>query len=136
MKRKSKKAYTNQREHIVFNDKQIEEVEKLARTLNCQQIADYMGIGIATFRRIRHRDEDVMIAYKKGKAGALDFVASKLMEKIIQGDTASIIFYLKTQGGWSETKSTDIDTDTENILKRELPVIVLNTCDKNNVDET
>ena len=38
-----------------------------------------------------------------GKAETLAKVAGSLVQKALGGDTASAIFYLKTQGGWRET---------------------------------
>lgn len=47
-------------------------------------------------------------AIKKGRAIGLAKVANKLMDKALGGDTASIIFFLKTQGGWKEKQEVDI----------------------------
>ena len=45
--------------------------------------------------------------YKKGKARAIGTVAKGLLQKARDGDTASTIFYLKTQAGWKETQVID-----------------------------
>ena len=41
--------------------------------------------------------------YERGKAKAIGAIAQSLIAKARGGDTASIIFFLKTQGGWRET---------------------------------
>jgi hypothetical protein len=99
---------------IVFTDKQIAKVKKLSAYLNCEQIADYFGISHITFQEIRHRQEEVSFAYKKGKAHKIYNYAKKLENKAMgvdeTGDTTSIIFYLKTQAGWSEKQQHEITT--------------------------
>jgi hypothetical protein len=110
------------RHKIVFNDEQIAKVEDLARNLTIQQIADYFGICERTFREIRDRDFAVFTAYKKGKAKSIEHVASKLMENINKNDTTSIIFYLKTQAGWSEKQ--DLNVTTKNVTPKPMKVVV------------
>ena len=78
------------------------EVETLAAVLTTAQIADYFGIGRTTFFAMLERDEEVAERYKKGKARAIGTIAQGLIAKALGGDTASMIFYLKTQGGWRE----------------------------------
>ena len=89
---------------IALTDDQVREVETLAALLNQDQIADYFGISRTTFRRIRERDEEVRIRYKRGKARAIAHVANGLLQKARAGDTTSMIFFLKTQAGWRETE--------------------------------
>lgn len=70
--------------------------------MNASQIADYFGIGRTTFFAILRRDADVAERYKKGKARAIGAIAQSLIAKARTGDTASMIFFLKTQAGWRE----------------------------------
>ncbi len=88
---------------IELTDAQRAEVETLAALLNQDQIADYLGVARNTFRAIRDRDADIDARYKRGKAKAIAHVANGLLQKARSGDTASMIFFLKTQAGWRET---------------------------------
>jgi hypothetical protein len=89
---------------IVLSDAQRAEVETLAALLNQEQIADYLGVARNTFRAICERDAEVAARYKRGKAKAIAHVANGLLQKARNGDTTSMIFYLKTQAGWRETE--------------------------------
>ena len=89
---------------IVLTDEEIELVKQKSSRLTQKQIADLLGIGERTFREIMTRQPAVSTAYKKGKAKVIDDIASKLVEKALNGDTTSILFYLKTQAGWRETE--------------------------------
>ena len=86
-----------------LTDKQLIELEALASVLTQEQIADRFGICRTTFNQMRKRDPEIDAHYKRGKAFAIEEVAGSLMAKIRDGDTASIIFFLKTQAGWRET---------------------------------
>lgn len=86
-----------------LSEAQKAEVETLAAVLNVGQIADYFGVGRTTFFAILERDAEVAERYKRGKAKAIGAVAQSLITKARAGDTASMIFYLKTQAGWRET---------------------------------
>lgn len=86
-----------------LTDAQKAEVETLAAVLTAAQIADYFGIGRTTFFALMARDEEIAERYKRGKARAIGAVAQSLITKARAGDTASMIFYLKTQAGWRET---------------------------------
>lgn len=87
----------------VLDEKELIEVEALAAVLSTEQIADYFGIGRQTFYDIMKRQPEVSVQYKKGKAKAIGSVSKGLLTKARAGDTASMIFYLKTQAGWKET---------------------------------
>jgi len=111
------------RPKTILSQKQIEEIELLARFLTIEQIADYLGIGEKTFFCIRERQPEVSTAYKKGKMKAIVDIGNSLYSKAKDGDATSQIFYLKTQAGWSEKQYLDINQTTSMTL----PSIVLNT---------
>lgn len=79
------------------------EVETLAAVLTAEQMADYFGVARTTFFAIMQREPDVSVRYKRGKARAIGSIAQSLITKARAGDTTSMIFFLKTQGGWRET---------------------------------
>ena len=88
---------------LTLNPAQMAEVETLAAVLNAEQIADYFGVGRTTFFAMIRRDAEIGEHYKRGKARAIGAIAQGLIQKARSGDTTSMIFYLKTQGGWRET---------------------------------
>lgn len=81
----------------------VSKVEDLASRLTKAQVADYFGVSETTFRKIEERQPEVSVAYKRGKAEVTRKIASKLIEKALEGDNACMMFYLKTQAGWRET---------------------------------
>ena len=91
------------RHALTLTEAEKAEVETLAAVLTAAQIADYFGIGRTTFFAMMARDEEIAERYKRGKARAIGAVAQSLISKARAGDTASMIFYLKTQAGWRET---------------------------------
>jgi len=109
------------RPKVFLTQKQIEEVGELSQRLTIEQIADYLGIGQTTFYELQKRQPEVSVAYKKGKQKAVNWVTSKLMEKIADGDTASTLFFLKTQAGWSEKQYLDVTSSTPTTLQ---PIIL------------
>jgi hypothetical protein len=86
-----------------LTEAQKAEVETLAAVLTAEQVADYFGIGRRTFYTLMERDEEIAARYKRGKARAIGVIAQGLINKARSGDTASMIFFLKTQAGWRET---------------------------------
>ena len=91
------------RRPLTLSEAQLAEVETLAAVLTAEQLADYFGIGRTTFFALMNRDPAIAERYKRGKARAIGAIAQSLITKARAGDTASMIFYLKTQGGWRET---------------------------------
>jgi len=87
---------------IVFDESQIEQVEKLAALLNKGQLCDYFGIAENTFRAIEARQPEVLEAYKKGKGKAIASVAASLLKQAQKGNMTAAIFFLKTQASWKE----------------------------------
>ena len=92
-----------------LTDQQRREVETLGAVLPVEQIAAYFGVGKTTFYAMMEREPDISERYKRGKAKAIRDVASGLLKKALAGDTASAIFYLKTQAGWRETDRREHD---------------------------
>jgi transcriptional regulator with XRE-family HTH domain len=96
--------------------KQLDEVETLAAVLSQEQIADYFGMARNTFAQIMERQPEVFERYKKGRAKAISDVGGGLLMRAREGDTASAIFYLKTQAGWREKEvEQNDDAQTLNI---------------------
>lgn len=100
------------RPKTVLTDEQIAQVEALAAYLSINDIAYFFDISERSFLDIKNRDPRVEEAYKKGKAKAISFVASKLMNIIREEENtptklSAIIFYLKTQAGWTTEPKQD-----------------------------
>lgn len=108
------------RKKIVFKAKEIKKIEEVARSLDTKQLAAYFGIGQTTLFEIFKRQPEVYEAYKKARSVTITDAVSKLFEKIEAGDTASIIFFLKTQAGWSETQKLV----TEDVSERPTRIIL------------
>ena len=88
----------------VLTDDELIQVEKLSAVLSVEQMSDYLGIGRTTFYEIMKRQPVVSEHYKRGRAKAIGAIGGGLLQKARAGDTASTIFYLKTQAGWRETE--------------------------------
>jgi len=114
-----------------FTDEQVAQVEALSAYLSIHDIAYFFNVSERSFFDIKNRDPRVEEAYKKGKAKAISFVASKLMNIIREEENtptklSAIIFYLKTQANWS----TEAKNDNKPKLKfseNKTPSDILNT---------
>ena len=67
-----------------------------------KQIAESLGINYSTLNRKEHEFEEFSEAIKKGQASGICEVSNQLYEKAMNGDTTSILFYLKCRAGWRE----------------------------------
>lgn len=87
----------------------LQKVEELAGLgLTRAEVALSLGVSYSTLNRRMKDSDDFAEAVKKGRAKANIFVGGQLMEKIRNGDTTAIIFYLKTRAGWTETHRTEV----------------------------
>jgi hypothetical protein len=86
---------------------QVEQVERLAAVLRMEDIADFLGISSDTLRRRMNEDPAVRQAYKRGRQRAIAGVATSLLQQARDGNLTAMIFYLKTQAGWRETKHVE-----------------------------
>ncbi len=88
-------------------------IERKLRFLECLKeaggmatvAADNAGINFATYRRWVNSDPEFAEAVEEPQERTTDYVESKLLQRIEDGDTTAMIFYLKTKGrkrGWSE----------------------------------
>ena len=91
----------------------LRKVEEYAQVCNNEEeIANALGISYTTLKARKRESDQFASAIKRGKAKANVFVGGKLMEKIKSGDTASIIFYMKSRCGWKETSRSEITGHT------------------------
>ena len=103
---------------VVLSDEQIIELEEMAAYFTIEQIADYFDISEKCLYDLRHRNTEVFTAYKKGRMRKI-FRYAKILEnkafgmsenEALKYDTASIIFFLKTQAGWSDKQELNVTT--------------------------
>lgn len=109
------------RREIPIDLKKVEEYAQLCD--NEAEIALALGISQDTLTRRKQTRADFAEAIKRGKAKANIFVGGKLMQKIKAGDTASIIFYLKTRCGWKETQKIEADVKARGEIPEGLPAM-------------
>ena len=103
-----------------LTDEETVQVEALAAYLSQEQMADYFGIGKTTWFAMLERDHEIAERYKRGKAKAIGLVAQGLLQKARNGDTASAIFYLKTQAGWREKVDIEHSGEMRSVVRVEL----------------
>lgn len=102
----------------------LNKVEEYAQFCdNEEEIALALGISYGTFQNRKRDYCDFCEAIKRGKSKANVFVGGKLMQKIKAGDTASIIFYLKTRCGWKETQKIEADVTQREKVPEGLPAM-------------
>lgn len=104
------------RPQVVFDERQVSQVEALASVLSKGQMADYFNISETTFREIESRQPEVFDAYKRGKAKAIASVGTNLISQARHGNVSAMIFYLKTQAGWKEDKQEERDLPPINVI--------------------
>lgn len=87
-----------------------EQIAKLASVLNQEQIADFYGMTDRGLRKRFAADEELRIAYQEGRSNAIAKVAASLLSQATKKKNPNItamIFYLKTQAGWKESRPDD-----------------------------
>ncbi len=95
----------NSKEHL---KPQVIELYRQYKTVG--QVCDKAGITARTFRKWKQADPDFAQAIDLVEEVRTDFVENALMQRIKDGDTTAIIFYLKTRGktrGYTERPQTE-----------------------------
>lgn len=94
-----------------LTEKQIAEIENLAKGMTVQQIAEYFDMGESTFHKLKAKNDEIHRAYKKYRAKTHNFVVNRLFD-VINGNTnhtfPAIAFYLKTQSRWQEKQDIEM----------------------------
>lgn len=93
------------RSPLVFDYKKVERLAGLG--LSQEKIALALGCCERTITNKLNQDAKFAAAYACGKATSEQFVASKLRERIEDGDTNAIKFFLVTQCDWREASKVD-----------------------------
>lgn len=91
-----------------LTDGELDQLRRLAGLLNVDQIADYFAISRSNFETMRKEDPEIMEIYNQGRAGLVGKVAQTLVQRALDGDTQSLIFYLRTQGRWTEKLDVEV----------------------------
>ena len=71
---------------------------------------DRVGISKETLYNWMEADEEFKKKVEQIKERVGDLVEGKLMEKILDGNVASIVFWLKTQRHWKEESKVEVET--------------------------
>tara|TARA_R110000787_G_scaffold25608_2_gene71918 strand:+ start:2550 stop:3038 length:489 start_codon:yes stop_codon:yes gene_type:complete len=88
--------------HLILATTQLE-VYKLSRVgTRHEDIAILLGFSEDTLAKYYRKELD------KGRIEANAAIAGTLYEKAKQGDTASMLFWLKTRAGWHEKHTTEL----------------------------
>lgn len=102
------------------NRNKIRLLEELKRSMGIVSLAcDKANLSRTQFYKWLKEDDDFRQKYEEIEERQIDFVESRLFQNIKNGDSTSIIFYLKTKGkkrGYQE--KTEID-----IRQVDLPII-------------
>ena len=84
------------------------EVERLAGLgMTQEKIAQALGCCERTVSNRLNNDAAFAAAYARGRLSREEFVASRLQDRIEEGDTTAMKFYLSCQCGWREASKVD-----------------------------
>lgn len=110
------------RPKLFFPPDKLKELETLASVLNEEQMADFYDISEGGLGKIFKRQPEVYQAYKRGRAKAIASVGGGLLQKARDGCVASMVFYLKTQAGWKETREVKHSSEDGTFQQRDIAV--------------
>ena len=106
-------------------------LEGLKKTAGVQQpVVEQLGLTRQTIADWKRNDPEFDAEVDQIKEVTLDIVETQLMKKIMSGDTASILFYLKSQGrkrGYIEKVDASVESknhvDLSNLTDEEREVL-------------
>jgi len=87
-----------------------------------KQLAEYYGVCEDTWYRYKSDNEELELIVRTGKMRTTAVVAGHLLKLCQQDNVPSIIFYLRTQGRWTEAKEPEDDTENKPIEKTVIKV--------------
>ncbi len=82
-----------------------------ARGLTMEQIAYSIGMGTSTLYDKAKENLELSEAIKRGKAKGIASIANALFESALNGNTTSMIFYLKCRAKWREEDAVSPEDD-------------------------
>ena len=91
-----------------LTDDELDQLRRLAGLLNISQVAAYFRISQSNFDVMCREDPEIMQIYQEGRSQTIGRVAQTLVQKALDGDTQSLMFYLKTQGRWTEKLDVEV----------------------------
>lgn len=106
---------------------QLKELETLASVLSQDQAAAYLGMCRRNLQKILEQHAEAREAWDRGKAKAIAAVAQGLLQKALKGNLNAMIFFLKTQGRWSEVSRLEHSGADGEPLPSGAPSVILVT---------
>jgi hypothetical protein len=105
-----KKEKSGPKPAIEMTEEFLDKVESLARKQFTQeQIRDYFGVKKSCWYHTKQKYPEISKRIKKGRSQLLEFVVNKFLEKVEQGDTKCILFYLERKAKWLSESSLKLD---------------------------
>jgi hypothetical protein len=102
LKNEQEKRKRGRPRHLILATTQTDVYELSKVGTRHEDIAVLLGFSEDTLTKYYRKELD------KGRIEANAAVAGTLYEKAKQGDTASMMFWLKTRAGWSEKNTTEL----------------------------
>ena len=79
-----------------------------AQGMTKEQLALSIGMSHDTYTRREKEDEELFLAFARGKSEGIRKVSGALFSKAVGGDTVSMLFYLKAMAGWRDTAAVEL----------------------------
>ena len=107
---KNKRGKSGPKPHIEITVEFLDKVQDLSRKQFTQeQIRDYFGVKKACWYKYCKQHPEIRDRVKKGRVSLLDYAVSKLLQKIEEGDTKCLLFYLERKAKWLADSSLKLD---------------------------
>jgi len=98
----------------------IDKINELGKAgSNKTEVAKALGLNRMYLHRLINKMPTVKEAFDQKKQEFLDELTASVQERALNGDTTLSIFYLKTQGGWSEISHIEHGGEVNIIIKRD-----------------
>ena len=101
-----------------LSEEEYGKIQTYGAVLNQTQLAALLRIPKDTFNDILSRDARARETMDAARAETIGVVGEGLIQKALKGDTASQIFFLKTQAGWRETARLEVVEPTNEAVQK------------------